>query len=169
MLPRQIVFARLLLVGGALTISLASCQDGVGPTTIAHISPELPNSHEGCWPISPECQHRMFDPYESNRVFTQILAISNTYGVCQDIQNRLLNDFEVGNILMWTDGPPEYHPDDHYGDTNNGPGVVHLTANAFVGETNLYLQQTLIHEAVHRLGILDDYQAEYWAEMCYEP
>lgn len=68
---------------------------------------------------------------------------------------------------MWTMGPPDYSPEDAYGDAHPGPGVVHLTLNAFVGETNYELQRTLIHEAVHRMGTLDDDEADAWMTLCY--
>jgi hypothetical protein len=89
----------------------------------------------------------------------------NEYGdfMCGMIKQRLLDDYSAGNIRVWTEGPPDYSPEDNYGDRHNGPGVTHITGLALT--TNWNLQATLVHETAHAFGYSDAH-ARSFEQMC---
>lgn len=157
---------RALVLCSLLALTLGSCERDV--TAPPRTGPSVPtgprHSVEGCWPITAQCVDRPLTDDERSRSLGMIGGINaGADPRCSQIQQQLGADHAAGNIRLWTDGPAEYHPNNYYGDRHNGPGVSHVTQNAF--QSNTSLQATLIHETAHAWG-WSDAEANELEQIC---
>lgn len=155
---------KLVFFLGASAFTLLSCEPASEPTTPV-FNPQL--SLEGCWPIGGDCEHRVLTTTEANRITTLTQNLNTQADSrCATIQNLLMADMgaEPKQILVWTNGPSTYHPDNYYGDRHNAPGITHITPLGL--STNENLMRTIIHEAAHGVGATTDTEAEELEDLC---
>ncbi len=140
-------------------------------TDRAFVSPEgvvgsIPQRYmDLCWPPGTECQHRDITQNELTRISSMISNINVGGGSqCVAIQDLLMSDMYAGRIQVWTAGSSTYDPSNFYGDRHNGPGITHLTSNAFA--SNCELMRTLIHESAHGIGVTSDPDATQLEDTC---
>ena len=155
----------ITLAASLTIIATTSCRDTSAPSPTRFLNRRPHAYMDLCWPIGGDCQHRDITQNENNLIVTQALGINRqAHVLCAAISDQTFADINNNRIWIWTEGPPQYDPDNYRGDRHNAAPLTHLTAQAFVNDE--ILQRTLIHESAHAIGYTNDGDVAMLEELC---